>query len=71
MFRSTVYRNKGVTFESNTRFYVIEHLIQNSVLTKDHTVLENIFPSLDSLKTESVFDVIKYRNGEFHASVYN
>ena len=52
-------------------FNVIEHLIQNSVLTKDHTVLENIFPSLDSLKIESVFDVIKYRNGEFYASVYN
>ena len=40
-------------------------------MTKDHTVLENIFPGLDSLKTESVFDVIKYRNGGFHASVYN
>ena len=46
-------------------FNVIEHLIQNSVLTKDHTVLENIFPRWHSLKIESVFDVTKNRNREF------
>ena len=41
-------------------------------MTKDHhTVLENIFTSLDSLKIESVFDVIKNRNAEFYGSVYN
>ena len=52
-------------------FNFIEHLIQISISTKDHTVLENIFPSLDSLKIESVFDVIKNSNGEFYGSVYN
>ena len=52
-------------------FNVIEHLIQNSVLTKDHTVLENIFPSWHSLKIESVFDITKNRNREFYGSVYN
>ena len=41
-------------------FNVIEYLVQNSVLTKDRTVLENIYPSLHSLKIEQV-KVIKHR----------
>ena len=34
-------------------------------MTKDHTVLENIFPNLDSLKIESVFDLIKTETESF------
>lgn len=45
--------------------------MQNSVSTKDHTVLENIFPGLDSLKIESVFDVTSNSHREFYGSVYN
>ena len=40
-------------------------------MTKDQTVLKNIFPGLDGLKFESVFNVAKNRNGEFYGSVYN
>ena len=52
-------------------FNVIKHLIQNPVVTKDHTGLVNIFASLDILKIESVLDIIKNWDGEFHGSVYN
>ena len=52
-------------------FNVIKHLIQNPVVTKDHTGLMNIFASLDILKIESVLDIIKNWDGEFHGSVYN
>ena len=49
----------------------MKHLIQNPVMTKDHTGLVNIFASLDILKIDSVFDIIKNWDGEFHGSVYN
>ena len=52
-------------------FNVIKHLIQNPVVTKDHTGLVNIFASLDILKIESVLDIIKNWDGEFHGSVCN
>ena len=47
-------------------FNVIEH----PVLTKNYTVSQNIFLSLESLKIESVSNVIKNRN-RVYGSVYN
>ena len=53
-FYSTVYGNKGMTFESMLGFNVIKRLIQNSVLTKVHAFLQNISQNLNNL-IESVF----------------
>ena len=52
-------------------FNVIEHLLKYLNSTSDHTVLENIFPSLNSAKIESVFNVITTKKNDFYECVYN
>ena len=52
-------------------FNVIEHLLKCSNSTSDYTVLEKIFPSLNSAKIESVFDVITTKKNDFYGCVYN
>ena len=52
-------------------FNVIEHLLKYSNSTSDHTILENIFPSLNSAKIESVFNVITTKKNDFYGCAYN
>ena len=52
-------------------FNVIEHLLKTSDNADNNNLLENIFPSLNSTKIESVFDIITTKKNEFYGGVYN